>query len=108
MKTLSYIASINKQSFLFSNFNLVNKRTFHFLLFTYNLKSVLISSFLLFNLNVISAQQLGTLIKEALLNSPEIQKFELQYSIASEKINEVHTMPNTEFGVGYFVSEPET
>ncbi len=108
MKTLSYIASINKQSFLFSNFNLVNKRTFHFLLFTYNLKSVLISSFLLFNLNVISAQQLGTLIKEALLNSPEIQKFELQYSIASEKVNEVNTIPDTEFGVGYFISEPET
>ena len=108
MKTLSYIASINKQSFLFSNFNLVNKRTFHFLLFTYNLKSVLISSFLLFNLNVISAQQLGTLIEEALLNSPEIQKFELQYSIASEKVNEVNTIPDTEFGVGYFISEPET
>ena len=108
MKTLSYIAPINKQSFLFSNFNLVNKRTFHFLLFTYNLKSVLISSFLLFNLNVISAQQLGTLIKEALLNSPEIQKFELQYSIASEKVNEVNTIPDTEFGVGYFISEPET
>jgi cobalt-zinc-cadmium efflux system outer membrane protein len=108
MKTLPYIAPINKQSFLFSNFNLVNKRTFHFSLFTYNLKSVLISSFLLFNLNVISAQQLGTLIEEALLNSLEIQKFELQYSIASEKVNEVNTIPHTEFGVGYFISEPET
>ena len=36
------------------------------------------------------------------------QKFELQYSIVSEKVNEVNTIPNTEFGVGYFVSEPET
>ena len=26
----------------------------------------------------------------------------------SEKVNEVNTVPNTEFGVGYFVSEPET
>ncbi|PCJ98030.1 MAG: transporter [Flavobacteriaceae bacterium] len=55
-----------------------------------------------------SAQQLETLIEEALKNSPEIQKYELQYSIVSEKINEVHTIPNTELGVGYFVSEPET
>src|SRR5690606_36679323 len=44
----------------------------------------------------------------ALESNPEIQKFELQYSIASEKVNEVNTIPNTEFGVGYFVSEPET
>jgi len=55
-----------------------------------------------------NAQQLETLINEALANSPEIQKFELQYSIASEKVNEVNTIPNTEFGVGYFISEPET
>ena len=55
-----------------------------------------------------SAQQLETLIEEALKNSPAIQKFELQYSIASEKVNEVNTIPNTELGVGYFVSEPET
>ncbi|SFZ93074.1 Outer membrane protein TolC [Flaviramulus basaltis] len=55
-----------------------------------------------------SAQELETLIEEALLNNPEIQKFELQYNIASEKVNEVNTLPNTEIGVGYFVSEPET
>ena len=41
-------------------------------------------------------------------NSPKIKKFELQYRIASEKVNEVNTLPNTDFGVGYFVSEPET
>lgn len=55
-----------------------------------------------------NAQQLETLIEEALGNSPEIQKFELQYSIVSEKVNEINTIPNTELGVGYFVSEPET
>jgi len=55
-----------------------------------------------------NAQQLETLIDEALENNPEIQKFELQYKRASEKVNEVNTIPNTEFGVGYFVSEPET
>ena len=58
--------------------------------------------------SVSNAQELETLIDVALNNNPEIQKFELQYSIASEKVNEVNTIPNTEFGVGYFVSEPET
>ncbi|MBO0593556.1 TolC family protein [Cellulophaga sp. E16_2] len=55
-----------------------------------------------------NAQELETYINKALDTSPEIQKFELQYSIASEKVNEVNTLPNTEFGVGYFISEPET
>jgi hypothetical protein len=55
-----------------------------------------------------NAQELEVLIDEALANNPEIQKFELQYKRVSEKVNEVNTIPNTEFGVGYFVSEPET
>lgn len=55
-----------------------------------------------------NAQQLQVLIDEAYANNPEIQKFELRYNIASEKVNEVNTIPNTELGVGYFVSEPET
>ncbi|MBD0824920.1 TolC family protein [Aestuariibaculum marinum] len=54
------------------------------------------------------AQDLEQLINEAVSNSPELQKFDMQYQIASEKVNEVHVIPNTEFGVGYFVSEPET
>tara|TARA_R110000868_G_scaffold153824_4_gene379771 strand:+ start:176 stop:1411 length:1236 start_codon:yes stop_codon:yes gene_type:complete len=53
-------------------------------------------------------QNLQTYIDEAISNSPEIQKFELQYGIASEKVNEVGAIPNTEFGLGFFVSEPET
>ena len=72
-----------------------------------NIKVVLILCSLFFVLKT-NAQQLETFIEEALTNSPEIQKFELQYSIASEKVNEVNTIPNTEFGIGYFVSEPET
>jgi len=54
------------------------------------------------------AQSLDVLIQEALANNPEIQKFELQYSIVNEKVNEVNTLPNSEISVGYFVSEPET
>jgi cobalt-zinc-cadmium efflux system outer membrane protein len=73
----------------------------------FNIKAILAlgSCFLSLFMN---AQQLEVFIKEALTNSPEIQKFELQYSIASEKVNEINTISNTEFGVGYFVSEPET
>jgi outer membrane protein TolC len=54
------------------------------------------------------AQEMETLIEEALANNPEIQKFELQYEIASERVNEVNSIPDTEVGFGYFVSEPET
>ena len=72
-----------------------------------HIKTVFIFCSLFFVL-IGNAQQLETLIDEALTNNPEIQKFELQYKRASEKVNEVNTIPNTEFGVGYFVSEPET
>lgn len=57
---------------------------------------------------IVSGQGLQDYLKKAEKNNPAIQKFELQYKIASEKIKEVHTLPNTEIGVGYFVSEPET
>lgn len=66
----------------------------------------IISSLLVFN--VVNAQELKTLVDVALENNPAIQKFELQHAIASEKVNEINVLPNTEFGVGYFVSEPET
>ena len=69
-------------------------------------KSLIIIGLLVFNFS--NAQQLDILIEEALNNSPVIQKFELQHSIVLEKTNEVNTVPNTEFAVGYFVSEPET
>lgn len=62
----------------------------------------------IFFVSVIPGQELEKLIEEALENNPEVQKFELQYQITIEKVNEVNTIPNTEFGVGYFVSEPET
>lgn len=72
-----------------------------------NIKSIFILCVLCFSMNG-NAQELEVLINEALANNPEIQKFELQYKRISEKVNEVNTIPNTEFGVGYFVSEPET
>ncbi|WP_418636852.1 TolC family protein [Winogradskyella sp.] len=62
----------------------------------------------LLTFSVSNAQELETFMDEGLKNNPEIQKFELQYNIALEKVNEVNTLPNSEFSVGYFVSEPET
>lgn len=58
--------------------------------------------------NGLWAQDLETLISLGLENNPEIRKYNLQYEIATEKVNEVNTIPNTEFSYGYFVSEPET
>ena len=77
-------------------------------LIKFDIKIIFIFSFSLFTINFLGAQELQSLISESLLNSPKIKKFELQYRIASEKVNEVNTLPNTDFGVGYFVSEPET
>jgi len=62
----------------------------------------------LLTFSVSNAQELEAFMDEGLKNNPEIQKFELQYNIALEKVNEVNTIPNSEFSVGYFVSEPET
>ncbi|MCK0156138.1 TolC family protein [Cellulophaga sp. F20128] len=75
-----------------------------------NLKSfikaiLILGSFLL----VLSAQsqELETLIHEALDNNPEIQKVDLQYKIATEKVTEVNSLPNTEFNLGVMAIAPE-
>ena len=72
-----------------------------------NIKTVFVLCTLCLGLSA-QSQELETLIDVALNNNPEIQKFEFKYKRASEKANEVNTIPNTEFGVGYFMSEPET
>lgn len=75
--------------------------------FEHRLRFYLISGFLALS-GILNGQNLQILVEEALERNPEIQAFELQYDIASEKVREVNTVPNTEFGFGYFVSEPET
>jgi outer membrane protein, heavy metal efflux system len=68
-------------------------------------------SFLVFSLLMLQAvhgQDLESLIKIGVENSPTLQKFELKYQGMSEMKNEVNSLPNTEIGFGYFVSEPET
>ncbi|WP_298899607.1 TolC family protein [uncultured Psychroserpens sp.] len=72
------------------------------------MKKLYIILFTLSMFSISNAQQLDILIDEALTNNPEIQTFELKYQVAKEKVNEANTLPNTQFGVGYFVSEPET
>ncbi|GGZ61736.1 hypothetical protein GCM10008088_24050 [Mesonia mobilis] len=47
-------------------------------------------------------------IQQATENSPQVEAIELQYEVAKEKVNAANTLPNTEIGAGYFVSEPET
>lgn len=69
-------------------------------------RNFIIIGLLAFNFGL--AQEMETLIEEALANNPEIQKFVLQHEIASEKVHEVNSIPDTEVGFGYFVSEPET
>lgn len=68
----------------------------------------LITGIFLLTIAKMTGQQLESYIQKAQSNNPEIQAFELRYNIAEEKINEVNALPNTELGVGYFVSEPET
>ncbi len=72
-----------------------------------NFRSVSVLCSLFFVLSA-QSQNLQTYINEAISNSPEIQKFQFQYEILAEKVNEANWLPNTEITAGYFVSEPET
>ncbi|GGW54602.1 outer membrane protein TolC [Winogradskyella epiphytica] len=55
----------------------------------------------------VNAQDLASYIQEAEKNNPEIQAFELRYNIAEEKVNEVNSLPNTEFNFGVMAIAPE-
>ncbi|UPS91274.1 TolC family protein [Bizionia sp. M204] len=71
------------------------------------MKHIIFIICLLFVPTFAKAQDLETLIQEALTQSPEIQKFDLQFQIASEKVNEVNSLPNTEFNFGVMAIAPE-
>lgn len=72
------------------------------------MKYIILIGLVFFAFAEVNAQDLASYIQEAEKNNPEIQAFELRYNIAEEKVNEADWLPNTEIGVGYFVSEPET
>jgi len=55
-----------------------------------------------------SAQNLNEYLREAEKNNPELQAFQYKYESALEKVVEVGSVPNTSFGVGYFIETPET
>lgn len=71
-------------------------------------KSLLFLFFAMGMIVTAQAQQLEAYILEAEKNNPEIQAFVLKYERASEKVNELNSLPDTELSAGYFVSEPET
>jgi len=52
-----------------------------------------------------NSQELQFYIEEAIKNNPNIQAVEKEHEIATEKISEVNTLPNTEFSAGYAVGE---
>lgn len=72
------------------------------------MRKVIIHIIILFIGSFSYGQRLESLIKIGLDNSPEIQKVETAYKGVLEKKNEVDAVPNTQFGFGYFASEPET
>lgn len=53
-------------------------------------------------------QTLESYIQQAESNNPEVQAFEIRYTISKEKVEEANSLPNTELSAGIFVSEPET
>ncbi|MGB5238120.1 MAG: TolC family protein [Flavobacteriaceae bacterium] len=72
------------------------------------MKRIIILGIIVLGYVNVEAQELDYFILQAELNNPEIQAFEIQYKVASEKLNEVNAVSDTEFRFGYFVSEPET
>ncbi|WP_066219140.1 TolC family protein [Formosa haliotis] len=75
---------------------------------TYRLHSVVLLICAFGAISSLQAQDLNALIQMGLANNTAIENADLQYKLAVEKGNEVQVIPNTEFSMGYFVSEPET
>ena len=63
---------------------------------------------LLFFGTLANGQSLQSFLDIARENNPKLKAIEMRYAIGSEKVNEANWLPNTEFGAGYFISEPET
>ncbi|MCZ4318367.1 TolC family protein [Aequorivita viscosa] len=69
------------------------------------------ASIFLFSLIFLSwsaqGQQLETFIDEAVRNNPNIQAVEKQHAIATEKVSETNSLPDTQFSGGYTLSKTE-
>ncbi|PCH75836.1 MAG: transporter [Flavobacteriaceae bacterium] len=55
-----------------------------------------------------NAQNLNDYLSEAAKNNPALKGYQYKYESALEKIVEVGSVPNTTFGLGYFIQTPET
>lgn len=71
------------------------------------MRNIILIGFAFFAFAEMNAQDLQSLIQEAISNNPQIQKFDLQHKIALEKVNEANSLPNTEFNAGYMAIAPE-
>ncbi|WP_299781909.1 TolC family protein [uncultured Formosa sp.] len=56
----------------------------------------------------VQAQDLEQLIRVGLQQNTNVEQADLQYKLATEKVNEVQVIPNTEFSFGYFATPLET
>lgn len=71
------------------------------------MRYIILIALVFFAFTEVNAQDLASYIQEAEKNNPEIQAFELRYNIAEEKVNEVNSLPNTEFNFGVMAIAPE-
>lgn len=71
------------------------------------MRYIILIALVFFAFAEVNAQDLASYIQEAEKNNPEIQAFELRYNIAEEKVNEVNSLPNTEFNFGVMAIAPE-
>ena len=70
---------------------------------------IIIASIILLGITVVApAQDLSAYIAQAEAHNPALQAYALRYDLAQEQVNEENNLPDTEFGVGYFVETPET
>ncbi|MFC6858442.1 TolC family protein [Zunongwangia atlantica] len=71
------------------------------------MRYIILIALVFFAFAEVNAQDLASYIQEAEKNNPEFQAFELRYNIAEEKVNEVNSLPNTEFNFGVMAIAPE-
>jgi len=67
---------------------------------------ILIASLLVFGWSS-QGQQLETYIEQAITNNPNVQTVEKQHAIATERISESRSLPNTDFSAGYMFGKEE-
>ncbi|MEW7290678.1 TolC family protein [Aquimarina sp. 2304DJ70-9] len=70
-------------------------------------ENMILLFFMLFFLQS-NGQTLQNYIDEAEQNNPSLKALKYNYEATLEKVNEAGSLPNTNIGAGYFISEPET